>query len=182
MGDDTPQDFQLSEHFGFFELTKTSQTELQDKNRIEGLNFVNYLKALAALLEKVRTGLAQPLNINSGFRCEAVNGGTPGSAKTSQHLMGQACDFTPASYDGSEASFDFLFNAVRDYLKNNGIPFGQLIKEQAERNYGVARWIHLSLGAPYRDPARCGQVMEMKAGPDGAPHYVAIEVIPQPEA
>lgn len=181
MGLDMPQDFQLSDHFSFFELTHTSQSELQDKNRIEALNFTNYLKALAQHMERVREALGEPINVHSAFRCDAVNGGTQGSSKTSQHMMGQAMDFTVPSYVGSEASFDAMFERVLGFLKESRLPFGQLLREQAERSYGVARWLHLSLGAPYRDPARCGEVLDAKLGTDGRFLYTMLERVPQPE-
>lgn len=179
MGVDMPVDMALSPHFSFFEMTKTTQAELQERNRIEAMDYLDELKAMAGMLEKVRTAMAIPLNVHSAFRCAAVNGGTALSSKTSQHLRGQACDFTPASYDGSQASFDALFNEVAGILEFNKIGFGQLIKEQAERSYGVARWIHLSLGAPYRELARCGQVMSMCVNSEGIPIYSMIEQIKQ---
>lgn len=176
MGLEPPEaDFQVTEHFSFFELTKTNQDELQDQNRAEGMNFLNYLKATAQMMEGLRAYLQEPILVHSAFRSEAVNGGTQGSSKTSQHMMGQAVDFTTPSYHGDADSFEQMFQNVLNYLKANKVPFGQLIKEQAERGYGVVRWLHLSLGAPYRDAERCGEVLEAKLGTDGRFLYNVIE-------
>ncbi len=42
--------------------------------------------------------------------------------------------------------------------------FGQLIFEEADRGYSKVHWIHMSLGAPFRDLSRCGEVLTMKDG------------------
>ena len=65
----------LSPHFTFEELTRTSQTALQDKNRQEAQAFLKPLTELAELLEVIRTHFGKPLKINSGFRGAAVNAG-----------------------------------------------------------------------------------------------------------
>jgi hypothetical protein len=44
----------------------------------------------------------------------------------------------------------------------SGLPFGQAIIEK--RGTPHWSWIHVSLGAPYRDPGKCGQVL---CSPDG---------------
>ncbi len=150
------EDFQLTKHFGFYEFTKTNQEMFQTHNRVQGMNFLNYLKALAQMMEKIRGYLEEPILIHSAFRSDTLNENTKGSSKTSQHLMGQACDFTAQSYLGNQESFDVLFQHVLMGLKDMKIPFGQLIREKAVRDYGVSRWLHLSLGTPYREASKCG--------------------------
>ena len=92
----------LSPHFSFTELTRTSQTALQDRNREEAQVYIAQLTLLAELLEAIRAHFGRPLKINSGFRGPAVNAATPGSSKTSQHMRGEAADITiPGSSDAS---------------------------------------------------------------------------------
>lgn len=169
-------DFKLSEHFTFFELTKTSNEELQERNRAAALLWVPSLKTLCAtILEPIRGD--RPLTINSGFRAWELNSVTPGSSPTSQHPRGQAADFHRNGQDIEE-----LFAEVQATLAEKKIPFGQLIDEQADRGYGVVRWIHVSLGAAFWKPERCGEVLKMVAGPNGKPLYTPINKIPQGES
>jgi len=149
---------QLSPHFSFEELTVTRNASLQEKNRIEAQAFKNSLKSLAiTLLEPIRHD--RPLVVKSAFRCPDLNGATPGSSKTSQHMKGEAADI---HREGQ--SIDDLFQEIRMFLKINGVSFGQLIKEEAQRDYGVVQWVHISLGEGYREPSKCGQILIMKNG------------------
>lgn len=166
-------DFQLSPHFSFFELTRTSNDEMQEKNREQALVWVPSLKSLCAnLLEPIRGD--RPLFVNSGYRSWELNGMIHGSSPTSQHPRGQAADIHRA-----EQSTDELFKEVLDLFKTKKIPFGQLIDEQADRGYIVARWVHVSLGAAFWKPERCGEVLKMVAGPNGKPQYTMLEKVTQ---
>mgnify|MGYP001578520114 CR=1 FL=1 len=158
-----PNDFLLSQHFTYHELTKTSNKNLLALNRVKGLEFEAKLKELAFMLEAVREYVGGPLSIHSGYRCPELNGATPGSSSKSQHMLGEACDFSLIGPDTS-AMIDSLFQKTLTCLIDKGIPFGQLIRELANRDYGKAEWIHLSLGMPHREIHRCGQVMTMEDG------------------
>lgn len=154
-------DFQLSKHFSYYELTATNNAALQAQNRQEGLGFLPPLEALCqTILEPIRGD--RPLRINSGFRCPALNGATKGSSKTSQHPLGQAADISRPGQDPEE-----LFEEVFQLVATQKIPFGQLIYEQAKRDYGVARWVHVSLGRGFRAPERCGEILRMEDVGDG---------------
>lgn len=153
----------LSAHFSLYELTITGNTALQAKNRELTDNQVLKAHYLANLGEQVRELIARPVFVHSGYRCPEVNGTTAGSSKTSQHPLFEAMDFTPASFNGLQ-DLSNVFNTIWNAAKMKKIKFGQLILEQAKRDYGVAYWVHISLGAPYRDLARCGEVMCMKNG------------------
>lgn len=170
------EDFKLSEHFSFFELTVTSNAELQGKNREAAMAYVPTLKAVCVtILEPVRAD--RPLAVNSGFRAWELNGATPGSSPTSQHPMGQAVDFHRPGQD-----VDQLFEEVLALFIAKKIPFGQLINEQASRGYDTVKWVHASLGASYWKPSRCGEVLKMVAGPNGKPQYTSITKVPQEAA
>ena len=133
----------LSPHFTFDELTRTGQTALQDANRREARDYVDKLKLVAEMLEVIRAKFGA-VRVNSGFRGPAVNAAVGGSA-TSQHSKGEAADIVcPA------VTVDVLHKWI---VVESGLAFGQCILEKPP---GSA-WIHISLGAPYRDPQRCGE-------------------------
>ncbi|MFA5160911.1 MAG: D-Ala-D-Ala carboxypeptidase family metallohydrolase [Elusimicrobiales bacterium] len=128
-------DFNLTEHFTFFELTRTDKAEFQELNRRKGSCYTADLTGLCRLiLEPVRTHYDKPVIIHSGFRCYELNAAIGGSA-SSQHTLGQAADF-----EVKGVSIDDAFNWL---WKTSGIPFGQLIDEQR----GGSRWIHASTGS-----------------------------------
>jgi uncharacterized protein YcbK (DUF882 family) len=134
----------LSPHFSFEELTRTSHASLQDANRREAMAYIERLKVLAEMLEVVRARFG-PVTVTSGFRGPSLNAMVKGSSPTSQHCRGEAADIVcPAT-------------AVPDLHKwivtESGIAFGQCILEMPPHR----AWVHLSLGAPWRAPAKCGQ-------------------------
>jgi zinc D-Ala-D-Ala carboxypeptidase len=136
----------LSPHFTFDELTRTSQTALQAKNRSEAQAFLKPLTELAALLEVIRTHFGKPLKVNSGFRGASVNAGTPGASKTSQHMKGEAADIEIPGIDDAELH--------RWIVKDSGLKFGQCI---LERPPGKS-WVHVSIRGT-RDPKLCQQAL-----------------------
>ncbi len=136
---------QLSSHFSFEELTFTNRKLLLAANRRQALSHIDTLALLANyILEPARLALNAPLTVTSAYRCAQLNDAVGGAAK-SQHLLGQAADFLPQGIALKEA-FDILRAA-------NYIRYGQLIYE--------GKWIHISLGAPFRPLARCGEVLEI---------------------
>lgn len=86
--------------------------------------------------------------LNRGWRSERGIG-----SATSQHLVGQAADL---DIDGD------LVALFRWLAFDSGLPFGQCIIEK--RRTAAWSWIHVSLGAPYREIGKCGQVL---CSPDG---------------
>lgn len=166
-------DFKLSEHFTFFELTATSNSAMQEKNRELAATYVPSIKSLALnILEPIRGD--RPLTVNCGFRSWELNSNTHGSSPTSQHPKGQAADISRKDQTAEE-----LFAEIEKLLVEKKIPFGQLILEQALRDYGLVKWVHVSLGAAFWKPERCGEVMKMVAGPNGIPQYTLLYKIPQ---
>lgn len=165
--------FQLSQHFSFFELTKTKNADLQEANRASATLWVPSLKTLCAtILEPIRGD--RPLCVNSGFRSWELNSSTHGSSPTSQHPRGQAADI----YRKGQST-EGLFDEVLRLFKEKKIPFGQLIHEQALRDYGAVSWVHVSLGASFWKPERCGEVLKMVAGPNGKQQFTLIEKVIQ---
>ena len=67
---------------------------------------VNITK-LANQLQYVRDNVARPININSGYRCEAHNKSVGGS-ENSQHLIGKAADIVIQGLDPVLDTYDYL--------------------------------------------------------------------------
>ena len=139
----------LSPHFTAAELGVTTATP---PAHLAALRHV-----AVDLLEPIRAHVGGPVRVNDprvgltgrGWRA------SPGSGSaTSQHLRGEAVDLDLYGAD--------LVGLWRWIAWDSGLRFGQLIIER--RRPGPWSWIHVSLGAPWRDPARCGQVM---FSPDG---------------
>jgi len=145
----TPPDTKLSKHFTFGELTRTSHGNLLETNRQEAEVVIDKLRDLCAtLLEPVRLKYG-PVKIHSGFRGPAVNAAVGSKSSTSQHTKGEAVDFSVPGHK--------LDDVFRWIVTSSGIPFGQAILEGKQA--GVATWIHLSLGKPYRAADKCGQAL-----------------------
>lgn len=156
-------DFKLTPNFAFYEMTQTSNAALQELNRQKGLEIKDKLTLVAKKLELLRAKTGMSIQVHSSFRCPELNSATKGSSSKSQHMLGEAVDFSGPGQE-NEAQMEEIFNKVLDTLSRERIPFGQLIKESAKRDYGRALWLHMSLGAPFREPAKCGQVMTMNDG------------------
>lgn len=137
----------LSPSFTLGELSRTGNTALADANEAEARAFVVPLTALCVnVLQPIRDHFKAPVSINPGFRGAAVNAKVGGS-KTSQHCKGEAADFTVPGAD-----IDAVYRWI---VTESGIKYGQCILEKPP---GKA-WIHASLGAPWRDAAKCGQAL-----------------------
>lgn len=153
----------LSPHFTLFDLTKTGHADLQEENRHVTQEEELKLGALANLLEACRSALGCDLDVHSGRRYLELNKRVGGSDR-SQHLKCEAVDFTPQGPD-TEASVAAAFDKLVTIMRVQKWSFGQIISESDGRGReGRAYWIHISLGAPYRDKARCGEVLKMVDG------------------
>ena len=149
----------LTEHFDFDEMTRTDHAEFQETNRAQAEGVLPALLATAQLLEQIRAW-SGPILVHSGYRCPELNGAIPGHAVKAQHMLGQACDFSLAG-EQTPAAIDSLFGLTHTFLKAHPeIRFGQLIRERLSG----PGWVHLSLGCPWRDSSRCGEVMAMNQG------------------
>ena len=168
-------DRQLTEHFTFHALTRTDHSDLQEENRHVTAEEELKLVVLAELLERCREVLGCELDVHSGRRYLALNKRVGGGDR-SQHLKCEAADFSPAGPD-SEASVTDAWQKIATASRAGKLAFGQLIVESAAgRDGGRSHWVHISLGRPFRDAARCGEILTMKDG-----KYTMISRIP-PEA
>jgi hypothetical protein len=147
-----------------YQLTVTSNAALQAKNRMLTPEQIDKLLAVDTLLCRAEDLIGKRLVANSGYRCPELNGVTPGSATHSQHMLCEAADVHEDGSADTAAGVEDAFQKLWKFGRLKKFLFGQLIVETAQRSYGRVFWLHLSLGAPYRDPKRCGQVLRMQNG------------------
>lgn len=136
---------QLTEHFALEELTFSSTAQRLRIDNTPSLETVARLTQLALGLEKVRALLGQPMHIDSGYRCQALNkavGGVPNSA----HVDGYAADFICPAY-GTPLE-------IARAIVASGIAFDQCICE--------GTWCHVSF-----DPRNRHQLLTAHFGPNG---------------
>lgn len=125
----------LSTHFTLSELTDSQTAARQGIDNTPDAATIERLKLTCYGLEEVRKELGgKPILISSGFRSAALNSAVGGS-QGSQHLLGQAVDFTCPSF-GTPAEI------VRR-LVDSAIQFDQVILEF----YAPVKktgWVHIS--------------------------------------
>lgn len=87
----------------FFSSKTAAECNIVNYPEPSEVNEVN--RALLALakhvLDPIRVYIGVPVRITSGYRCKRLNslvGGSP----TSQHMAGQACDFTVPMYSAAQ--------------------------------------------------------------------------------
>lgn len=137
-------------HIGWYELTVTEHRTFLEQNRTIDIELQASGESLARMLETVRSWFGRPLLIHSAYRCPPLNRAIGGSS-TSQHMLFQAADFHI-----SGVSFESLFQRIR---VSETLHWGQLILEGPDPANGLSSWVHLSLGAPWRRPENCGEVL-----------------------
>jgi len=118
----------LSTYFSYSELTQSGYATRHGVDNTPDQRSLENLKYTASQLDRVRALLGVPVLVSSGYRCPAVNAAIGGS-KSSQHMTGQAVDFTAPSFGNPEQ--------VAKAIASSHIPFDQLILE-----YG--QWVHIS--------------------------------------
>jgi zinc D-Ala-D-Ala carboxypeptidase len=135
----------LSQHFTLEELTHSDLVQrrallhLSDPaipliDNTPPADVVEKLKTLAGGLERVRTVLGQqPMHIDSGYRCKALNLAVHGSS-VSAHMEGDAADFTCPAFGPPLA--------VVRAIEASGIEFDQCIME--------GTWVHISFARAMR--------------------------------
>ena len=137
---------QLSDNFIY---TEAIESATATANRIDNTppNDVLIVMIKTALyMEKVRALLKQPIHVNSWYRCTKLNIAV-GSHSTSQHLKGEAVDFTSANY-GTPLDICKTLVQYQDL-----IPFDQLILEHS--------WVHVSFAILTAHPR--GEVLSLLA-------------------
>jgi zinc D-Ala-D-Ala carboxypeptidase len=117
-----------------FTLDEFTHSQTAARNGIDNTppdSLLPTLRQTAYGMELVRTLLGdRAVLVSSGYRGPALNAAVNGS-NGSQHLLGEAVDFTCPSYGNPE-------QIVRAIVASN-IPFDQVIQE-------FGRWVHISFG------------------------------------
>jgi zinc D-Ala-D-Ala carboxypeptidase len=116
-----------------FTLSEFLESETALRKGIPNTPTPAALKALTECtipgMQRVRDLLASPIVVSSGYRAPAVNRAVGGSS-TSQHCMGEACDF-------KAPGFGTPLEIARFIVANKAkIGFDQIIQEGA--------WVHIS--------------------------------------
>ena len=112
----------LSVYFDWSEFEVFESTDL--------LIRVNLFRLVRNLMDDIRNAYGMPIFITSGYRCEAHNKKIGGVAN-SQHLVGEACDFT-----GKD--FKRLLRIIEEIDEAGLINYDQMII------YRNRRFIHVS--------------------------------------
>lgn len=117
----------------YFTIAELCKSETADRlgidNRCKKEHVYNMTALVDNVLDPLREAYGKPIQVNSGFRCLALNKAVKGSA-TSDHMTGRAADIT----GGSPKENKRLFYLIQEL----GLPFKQLIDE---KNFS---WIHVS--------------------------------------
>lgn len=118
----------LSAHFSLDEFTNSQTAARQGIDNTPSPEVLRTLHKTATGMELVRQLLGAPIIISSGYRSPALNKAV-GGASSSQHMTGEAVDFTCPGY-GTPAQI------VAD-IRASKIPFDLVIEE-------FSRWVHIS--------------------------------------
>lgn len=132
----------LTPHFSLEELTHSVQAiTLGIDNKPTPEHLAN-LQTLAYGLEVVRHTVNRPINITSGYRCQALNTAVLG-VRNSAHALGFAADFTAQDQPARLTALALV----------DALPFDQLIYEASR---GI---VHISF-----DPRLRQQVLTQRGG------------------
>lgn len=144
----------LGKHFTLEEMTRSQAAARRGLDNSPNNKQLDSMKALVRnVLDPLREALGRPVNINSGFRSEAVNKAV-GGAPSSQHRFGEAADITVPGM-----TVEQLVARIRA-LK---LPFDQLIDE-------FGSWVHVSYG-----PRQRRQVLRARRATNGQTTYTNID-------
>ncbi len=119
---------QLSKNFSLEEFTFSQTATRENIENTPTSEVLVNLKYTSSQLELIRWLLGNPILISSGYRSPALNKFVKG-AKDSQHVLGQAVDFTCPKLGTPKQ--------IVDKIKASSIVFDQLILE-------FDRWVHIS--------------------------------------
>lgn len=149
----------VSEHFTWGEVAKTDRREFQAVNRLALLAIPKAQAAAVALseiIEAVRTQFGATF-VHSWYRSPTLNIAVGGQEK-SQHMRAEAVDFETDGR-GDPAGLTEVFNWIR---RDSGL----FVQDSPDSRVGQViiegdpySWIHISLGAGWRAPDRCGEAL-----------------------
>ena len=119
---------QLSKYFTLEEFIFSQTAIRHNIDNSPGRGILSALINTAENMDLVRELLNNPIRVSSGFRCKELNTKV-GSKDNSQHIKGQAVDFTCPRFGTPES--------IVRCIKNSNIIYDQLILE-------FNSWVHIS--------------------------------------
>jgi zinc D-Ala-D-Ala carboxypeptidase len=122
----------MNDHFTEAEFIASKMAQDLGINNTPPDDVRQKLKLTMASMERIRDHLKYPIQVHSGYRCDALNRAVKGSEK-SQHLKGEACDFTCPLFG---KPIDVALE-LSGHLKDLGID--QMILEGS--------WVHVSFSS-----------------------------------
>lgn len=139
-------------HFTLAELSRSATAAARGIDNTPTPAAADNLRALVAdILDPLRTAWGQPITVNSGYRCPALNAAV-GGAPASQHLRGEAADITAGTPEANRRLFALI--------QSLDLSFDQLIDE---RDYA---WIHVS----HRRGSDRRQILHLRGSRPGTTH------------
>jgi len=126
---------QLSAHFSLAEFISSSKASELGLDNTPSASVLKTLRVTATGMEKVRKLLGTPININSGYRSLEVNKAVGSTSKKSQHLLGEAVDFTSSKYGTPRE--------IVSAIVASDIEYDQVILE-------FDSWVHISFSSAPR--------------------------------
>lgn len=129
----------LTDHFTLEELTHSQTAARLGLDNEPSPDVVDALTRTAHGLEMVRVLLQAPILVSSGYRSPKVNRAVGGAAN-SQHILGEAADFTAPGFGDPTEIVRAIMRSTRP------IPYDQLIVE-------FGRWVHISFSRSPRHQA-----------------------------
>ena len=123
----------MTPHFSLREMTVTNTRLRNEPNAQQKERLLNN----ARRMEEVRGLLGYAIHVHSAFRSEDVNDAVGGAAN-SDHLKGDATDFTCPEFGSPRA--------ICQAIQKSGIRYDQLILEPT--------WVHISWGPRMRQEER----------------------------
>jgi zinc D-Ala-D-Ala carboxypeptidase len=143
-----PNELKLSANFTVNESILSATAIKLCIDNYPSMEVMAVLKKTAESMERVRTVLTnKPISVSSWYRCPELNAAI-GSKSTSQHMKGEAVDFTCGSFGNPVRVCKALIEA-KEYVQ-----FDQLILEH--------NWIHISFAILSGKPR--GQVLSLVKG------------------
>jgi uncharacterized protein YcbK (DUF882 family) len=131
-----------------FTMSELLKSDIAEKYNISNIpdkqSLDNMLTLIIECLQPIRNFIDKPMNISSGYRSPRLNGHPLiNGAQNSQHVTGQAVDFTIKGMTPKQ---------IIEMIKRSGVEYDQLINE-----HNI--WVHIS----YNKGKNRKQVLEISS-------------------
>ena len=124
----------MAKYFTIHELTRSNEAIRRGIDNTPPPDIkIKLVQLMDKCLDPIREAWGEPIIVNSGFRCPALNTAVSG-VSTSQHKKGEAADITAGSVEKNKE----LFKLIADLVGECELSVDQCIDESGYR------WIHVS--------------------------------------